>query len=242
MRRSFQPLKSPSLKELFVSEIQNRIISGELSIGERLPPERELAELMNVSRGVVNAGIVELAAKGFLELRPRQGSFVADYHRKGSLPILMAIMNFHGGRLDRQIFESLMAVRQLIEVESAALAATRRSDGELREMESILRLMEDGSGQGPEGLAQHNFSLHYAIVRASGNLLYAMILGAFEPLCLRLIQSYLVNEDDRERSYRRHEELLVAIRDGQAELAAELMRGILRTGAAFLSSTTVKDS
>lgn len=236
---SFQPLKSPSLKELFVGEIENRIISGELAIGERLPPERELAELLHVSRGVVNAGIVELAAKGFLELRPRQGSFVADYNRKGSLPILMAIMNYHGGRLDPQIFESLMAVRQLIEVESAALAATRRTQDELRDMETTLELMKPGSGRSADYLAQENFSLHYAIVRASGNLLYAMILGAFEPLCLKLIQSYLSNEEDRERSYRRHEELVGAIRDGQAELAAERMRGILETGAAFLSSMAV---
>lgn len=236
MRRSFQPLKSPSLKALFVSEIQNRIISGELSIGERLPPERELAELLHVSRGVVNAGIVELAAKGFLELRPRQGSFVADYNRKGSLPILMAIMNFHGGRLDRQIFESLMAVRMLIEVESAALAASRRSDEDLREMESILERMKGGPGASADFLALQNFSLHYAMVRASGNILYAMILGAFEPLCLRLIQSYLAIDVDREASYRRHAELVAAVRDGQPELAAERTRAILEEGARFLSA------
>ena len=53
----FKKLSAPSLKELFITELQNMILSGKLEIGEKLPPERELAESMHVSRAVINAGI-----------------------------------------------------------------------------------------------------------------------------------------------------------------------------------------
>lgn len=82
---NFEQLYAPSLKELFVQKLQSMILSGELSMGERLPSERELCQQMGVSRAVVNSGITELARQGFLEVRPRQGAFVADYRRDGNI-------------------------------------------------------------------------------------------------------------------------------------------------------------
>ena len=61
----FEKLQTASLKELFISSVEDKILSGELPIGAQLPTERELAEMMDVSRGVVNSGIAEMAHKGF---------------------------------------------------------------------------------------------------------------------------------------------------------------------------------
>ena len=58
----FEKLNSPSLKQLFVRQLQGMILSGELPMGTQLPPERELARQMQVSRAVVNGGLAELAA------------------------------------------------------------------------------------------------------------------------------------------------------------------------------------
>ena len=86
----FARISAPSLKSLFVSQLQGMILSGELPVGAQLPPERELAERMQVSRAVVNSGLAELAKQGFLEVQPRQGVRVADYRRKGNLGTLAA--------------------------------------------------------------------------------------------------------------------------------------------------------
>ena len=56
----FQRISSPSLRELFVKQLQHLILSDKLKIGEKLPPERQLAESMHVSRAVVNGGISDL--------------------------------------------------------------------------------------------------------------------------------------------------------------------------------------
>ena len=59
----FKKLSAPSLKELFVAELEGMILSGKLEIGAKLPPERELAESMQVSRAVVNSGLDEMEKK-----------------------------------------------------------------------------------------------------------------------------------------------------------------------------------
>lgn len=61
----FEKISSPSLRELFVDQLENMILSGKLKIGEKLPPERQLAQMMQVSRAVVNSGIAELEKRGF---------------------------------------------------------------------------------------------------------------------------------------------------------------------------------
>lgn len=86
---NFEQLYAPSLKELFVQKLQGMILSGELPMGEKLPSERELCQQMGVSRAVVNGGITELARQGFLEVRPRQGAYVADYRRDGNMEALI---------------------------------------------------------------------------------------------------------------------------------------------------------
>ena len=67
----FQKISSPSLRDLFIEQLEHLILSGKLQVGEKLPPERQLAEMMQVSRAVVNSGISELEKKGFLTVKPR---------------------------------------------------------------------------------------------------------------------------------------------------------------------------
>ena len=86
----FKKISSPSLRELFVEQLQHMILSGKLKIGEKLPPERQLAEMMQVSRAVVNGGITELEKMGFLVVKPRSGTYVADYRRKGTINTLLS--------------------------------------------------------------------------------------------------------------------------------------------------------
>ena len=108
----FAKLSAPSLKDLFVQQLQGMILSDELPMGTQLPPERELAQQMQVSRAVVNGGLAELAQQGFLEVRPRQGTFVADYRRKGNLSTLIAIMEYQGGVLGKDEIRSILEVRR----------------------------------------------------------------------------------------------------------------------------------
>ena len=84
MTIAMEPLQVPSLKDACIAKLEELILSGELQIGERLPAERKLADSLAVSRPVVHQAIVDLAAKGLVEIVPRKGVFVSDYRTTGS--------------------------------------------------------------------------------------------------------------------------------------------------------------
>ena len=111
----FEKLASPSLKDLFISHIEAMILSGELPVGQQLPPERQLAQSMGVSRAVVNSGVVELERRGFLEIRPRVGTFVTDYRRAGTLETLKSIMTYNRGHLRNGEIRSILEVRDALD-------------------------------------------------------------------------------------------------------------------------------
>ena len=134
----FSKLSAPSLKDLFVQQLQGKILSGELPVGTTLPPERELARQMQVSRAVVNGGLAELASQGFLEVRPRQGTCVADYRRNGNLSTLIAIMEFRGGVLGKDEIRSILEVRRALEHLAVESAIRHASDQALARLGDLL--------------------------------------------------------------------------------------------------------
>ena len=97
MNSMLKPLKAESLKEVFISRFEDLILTGKLAIGQRLPPERELAVQLGVSRPVVHEGLLDLSVKGLVTMKPRAGTVVNDYRKEGSLFMLESIFNFRGG-------------------------------------------------------------------------------------------------------------------------------------------------
>ena len=105
---------SRSLKAGFVEIMEAKIFSGELKPGDRLPPERELALQLGISRGSVNQGILDMARMGFLRIVPRRGTFVADYVRNATPETLAAIMSYDSALVDSALFKDLMELRILV--------------------------------------------------------------------------------------------------------------------------------
>lgn len=128
---AFRKISTPSLKEVFVQEMENMILSGELKIGDKLPSEREMVESMGVSLSVITSGIAELENKGFVEIRPRHGVFVSDYIHKGSLDTLMSIMRYNDGRLGDRMVVSLTETRIVLEQLMVEQVIERASDEDI---------------------------------------------------------------------------------------------------------------
>ena len=105
---AFQKIQPPTLKELFMDQLLEMILRGDLKIGDKLPSERQLAEMTKVSRSVVNSGIVELEECGFLTVKPRSGTYVADYRKAGNLNTLVLLLKYRGGRMRPKEVESIL--------------------------------------------------------------------------------------------------------------------------------------
>lgn len=131
---AFEKLNTLSVRENFIRAIENKILSGELAIGQRLPTARELCSQMGVSLTIVNAGISELAAKGFVEVKPRHGMYVADYKLHGTTETLVAIMRYNGGVLSPHVIRSYCESRVALDPFVARLVIERADEAQIAEL------------------------------------------------------------------------------------------------------------
>ena len=131
--------KGRKLKKSFVDEMQSRILSGQLKPGDRLPPERELAEELGISRGSVNQGILDLERMGFLRVVPRKGTFVADYIKNATPLTIAAIMNYDSTMYDAELFRGFMDFRILVERECVRLACLHMDDASRQMLDDFFR-------------------------------------------------------------------------------------------------------
>ncbi|MCI7740843.1 MAG: GntR family transcriptional regulator [Clostridiales bacterium] len=184
----FNKINALSLTDLFVQQIENMILSGELAVGEQLPPARELSIRMGISRPVISAGLVELEKLGFVEVRPRQGVYVCDYRRKGSMETLVAIMRYNGGALRKNEVRSLLETREAMESLCVKLVCERVSTGELEQLSPILDGIRDAKN--PEEAAEQTFVFHHELAVLSGNVLMPLLYHSFHPQGVYLWSMY----------------------------------------------------
>ena len=175
----FNKISALSLTDLFVQQIENMILSGELAVGEQLPPARELSIRMGVSRPVISAGLVELEKLGFVEVRPRQGVYVCDYRRKGTMETLVAIMRYNGGALRQNEVRSLLETREAMESLCVKLVCERVNTGELEQLSPILDSIRDAKD--PEEAAEQTFLFYHELAVLSGNVLMPLLYHSFHP-------------------------------------------------------------
>lgn len=174
----FSKLNAPSLKELFIQELETMILSGRLMVGEKLPPERELAESMQVSRAVVNSGITELARKGFLIIKPRVGTFVADYRREGTMDTLMSIMNYNGGILREAEVRSILELRIALDSLAIRLWLPEAKDEEIHLLRSYVEALK--TAKTTSEAAEFAFRFQHELAFLSGNTLIPLIFTSFK--------------------------------------------------------------
>lgn len=215
----FNKITALSMTDLFVQQVENMILSGELSIGEQLPPARELAVKMGVSRTVVSAGLVELDKLGFVEVKPRQGVYVCDYRRRGTMETLVAIMRYNGGALRKNEVRSLLETRDAMESMCMRLVVERASITDLEALAPLLDSIRDAKDN--DEAAECLFAFHHELAVLSGNVLMPLLYHSFKPQSI-----YLWSIDCKKSSiatmYEHKLALFTALLNGDADTAEQL--------------------
>ena len=169
----FEPVHdNRALSEKIIAQISDALVSGELKPGDRLPPERELAEQFGVSRTVIRDAVKTLAGRGILHVKHGAGIFVttSEENAIGRLGALSDILPLQGVSL-RDLFE----IRKVLEAEGAEWAARRRNDYHLKRLRGIL---EDAyrNSENIEVLSERDAQFHVAIAEASQNLVLVRVM------------------------------------------------------------------
>jgi GntR family transcriptional repressor for pyruvate dehydrogenase complex len=217
----FKPIKPKKVSSQIADQIRESILAGDFAPGDKLPPERELAEMFGVSRPSVREALNILASSGL----------VMSYQGGGT--VVLSLVDPNQGNTLSELIRSqqeraleVIEVRKCMESWTAYYAAQRALPEDLRRMDEILTGMEKNlAGQLPSEDLDAN--LHIVIARATHNIVWLHLMQSifdamkeFQRGVWRAV--YLTNEDHR-LLYSHHSAIVTAIRARDAEGAREAM-------------------
>lgn len=209
-----------SLSDRLYGQILERIMSGALSVGDRLPSEKEICDGFGVSRPVVRQALLRLKADGLITTHQGLGSFVV--HQPDQ-----RIRRFAKAQ-DVASYLRCHEVRIAIEGDAARLAALRRSPAQMLAIESAHQTFLR-SAQAGLMVAQEDLAFHRRIAEASGNEFFPEALdgildsmSGFMQLTLNLTRTG--NRQRAQRVLDEHTAIVAAIRDEDGERARTAMQ------------------
>jgi len=236
-----QPIKTDSLKEVLVLRFEELILSGKIKIGQKLPSERELALELRVSRPVVHEGLVELASRGLVSLKPRFGATVNDYRKEGSITLLSSLVQYHKGKLEPELLESLLEMRMLMEPAFASQAAGNRTRKQIREFYCHVEKEESTPHRRTQMITDLDFEFHLLVAVASGNSIYPLLLNSFRPVYTNLSGQFFKDPSVSAMVHTYHRKLAKAIESGEAKKATAVMKELLLHGEKYLRKTIARE-
>ena len=221
---NFHKLSVPSVRDAFVQAIEDKILSGELKVGDRLPSARQLSEEMGVSLTVVNAGMSELSAKGFVDVRPRHGTFVADYRMQGTTETLVAMMRFNGGDLNKRDARSFWESRTAVDPLIADSVKKRANNEQLEQLTPIIGMLR--AEKDPEAFCALITDFFQKVYELSDNsLMYLLYHSTVIPQ--RRLYAQYVQKNGRDLTLRYLISIYEALMCRNAEAAKSRMLAML---------------
>lgn len=217
----FQPIKPKKISSQIAEQIRSSILAGEFTPGEKLPPERELAEMFGVSRPSVREALNILTSSGMVMSYQGGGTVVKSLVEiSAGNPLSDLIKGEQARALD------VIEVRKCMEAWTSYYAAKRALPEDLRKMEQIVVEMERNlEGMKPSQDLDANF--HIIIAQATHNIVWLhlmqSIFDAMKEFQRGVWRVVYQTEEDHLMLFRHHRAVFEAIRDRDAERARDEM-------------------
>lgn len=175
-----------------IDYFKKKIIEGELRPGEKLPPEREIAERLNVSRNSVREAIRIMDMTGVISSQQGSGNYITCEFQK-SLAETMTMMF----AMDQINYRQISQIRQALECLALSLAIEHASEEQIKAMEALVKELDKSMDD--EKNAMLDKKIHFTLAQASGNILVLDFLEA----CSGVIDAFI--HDMREEILRTEE-------------------------------------
>jgi GntR family transcriptional regulator, transcriptional repressor for pyruvate dehydrogenase complex len=220
--KKFKPIindTNNNISQEVVSRLRDMIHRGEIQAGDKLPPERDLAKLLNVSRPTLRAGIRSLVAIGVLQSKQGAGTFVVNNEGPPSLDgnqlrLLASLRGFTSA----EMFEARLALEMAV----AGLAAQRANSDTLaslaEELAGIFASIDE-----PEQFLVHDMNFHQLVATASGNRILTSLMNMVTTILFDVRSKTVKRARDLKESAEMHRIIYRAIRDKNVEAARTAM-------------------
>jgi GntR family transcriptional regulator, transcriptional repressor for pyruvate dehydrogenase complex len=217
IKTDFEVIRRNKVYEEVAKQIESLILK-KLKPGDKLPSERELAEMLQVSRSSIRDAIRGLELRRLVEPRQGAGTIVRE------ITVESMVNPFANALKHRQeLVSELLDFRKMLEPPLAARAAIHASSDEISEMEEILQRQEAMLSRGEASIAE-DAEFHYSVALASGNSVVLKVLDILMDLLRDTRQRSLQLKGRPQKSLAGHRRILAAIKRHDAEAAKSAMR------------------
>jgi GntR family transcriptional regulator, transcriptional repressor for pyruvate dehydrogenase complex len=219
----YKLVQTSRLYEQIVQQIEESIVKGALKEGDQLPAERELAQQFGVSRTAVREAVKALREKGLVEAYPGRGTFVTNGTSNSIRQSLDRMIK--SGQVEGSAY--LVEVREILEPEIAALAATRADEQDLAALREAVSIM-DNAKRDPDAFIEADLDFHLALAEAAANPLILSLIDSIVGVLREQRMSIFRVEGGPERGQYHHKRILEAVEHRDPQGAREAMRAHLR--------------
>ncbi|MCG1013143.1 MAG: FadR family transcriptional regulator [Thermoanaerobacteraceae bacterium] len=209
----FKPVKTERIFENIIQQIKHNIYNGNFSKGSKLPSERELSNILNVSRASIREAFSALEILGILETNPGGGTYIVNNVSKTTIEIMSLALALENDETE------FIELRKILESESAYIAAEKQDAESIAEMKKYFEMMSVELDEEKNTCADKNF--HRALCKATKNKLLCDIVEALSVGIDHYIknarQQLMGNPRNLEFLYQQHKNILKSIEDGKPE-------------------------
>ena len=219
MVEQLRPVTRPRLYEVIVEQLCGYIADNEMSPGDRLPAERELAANLGVSRASLSQALVALEVQGVLSVRHGDGAILV---RPPIEERAIKALREHADRIP-----DIIEAREALEVKLAGLAAARRTDAEMAAIDASIATMEAEVETGDRGVVGDEM-FHEALTAAAHSSLLAKLMHEISGLIRETRIESLSQEDRPRASLEGHRRIAEAVRKQNPQQASRAMADHIR--------------
>ena len=212
-----EPIERLDLPDKIIEQIKNIVIEGKLKPGDKLPPERELAERFSVGRTTIREALKALSYVGLIK-KTKEGTIV---NRN--------ISNFFIDSLTQMLilkhldFGDLFETRKILEVKLAGLTAQRATIEDIKIIENILKKMSEKANQNPYGFVTEDIKFHESIAEAAQNRVLYEIFVTIRSLLRKAQEEVVKYPGIMKRSLKDHQKIFEAIERQDVSKAKKAM-------------------
>ena len=221
----WKPVERRRIAEDVARQLRGLILRGQYKPGEKLPPERKLSESLGVNRATLREALRNLEHMGLVRIRQGDGTRVLDFIQTAGLDLLGHLIPLSGDNRN-QVVADLLEFREIAGREMARLAAGRITERQLE----ILQAIADREAEDEDEALVNDLEFYFELARATGNLVFPLLYNPMRAAVGRFSRFFVSVNPPLEQVHRHHMELIDALKQGDADVAARIAADHLRWG------------
>ena len=219
----FKEITPVRLYESVIEQIMDLIKNNELKPGDKLPPERELAEKFSISRGSLREAFRVLESRGIIKSKPGGGRYIREIRKNGHNNTENIILS-----LEKSSILELLEAREIFEVKIVKLAAQRAIVEDIKSIEKALNKMNEEEELKDDKKTESDTEFHLAIAGASHNFVFVNIIKLHLDLLKETREKTQQIPGRREERWHEHQAILQGIKEHDSKKAGEAILKHLR--------------